>query len=159
MDIAAGVAALVALLAMLRAATENQGGEVSDQDTPRGIRNHNPGNIVDTPANDWQGKTGTDGKFVVFSAPAWGIRAIARILDSYRLRGVDTLGEIVATYAPPGENPTAAYIQAVEDITGLERGNVIERHHYPALIEAMIYFENGVQPYGRYTIVEGIARA
>ncbi|MCA1809394.1 MAG: structural protein [Lentisphaerae bacterium] len=158
MEITAGLAALVFLVYLGHRAPDPEGAPMTD-DQPRGIRNNNPGNIEDQPGNDWQGRTGHDGRYVIFSAPVWGIRAMARILDTYRARGVDTLAQILATWAPEHENPTSSYVAYVEGATGIDRGHVITRADYPAVIEAIIYFENGAQPYSRATITEGINRA
>ena len=157
MDAAAGLfaVALVGLVLSRRA----PGAAMTTDPRPRGIRNNNPGNIEYSAANDWQGQTGSDGRYAIFSAPVWGIRAMARVLDSYRARGVDTLATIVATWAPAHENPTAAYVGAIENITGIDLEAVIVRDHYPDVIAAMIYFENGEQPYSQDTNAEGINRA
>ncbi|MFI3272941.1 MAG: structural protein, partial [Pseudomonadota bacterium] len=50
---------------------------------PRGIRNHNPGNIRH--GDDWQGlrDTQTDKNFCQFVSPEFGIRALARVLMNY----------------------------------------------------------------------------
>lgn len=156
MDTAAGLLAfaLVGLVLSSRA----PGATVTDT-RPRGIRNNNPGNIEWSAANDWEGQTGSDGRYAIFSAPVWGIRAMARVLDSYRRRGVDTLETILATWAPASENPTEAYVRAVESIAQIPRAHIIERGHYPELIAAIIYFENGEQPYSMELIIEAIERA
>jgi len=133
-------------------------GEDMTDPRPRGIRNNNPGNIEYSAANDWQGQTGSDGRYAVFADPVWGIRAMGKVLDSYGRRGVDTVAEIVATWAPESENPTGNYIATVEELTGLTAASRITRADYPALVEAMIYFENGEQPYSRGLILDGMAR-
>lgn len=128
--------------------------------TPRGIRNNNPTNIEYNPANDWLGQVGSDGRYVIFSAPVYGIRAAARILDSYRARGVETVRDIVTTWAPPSDNnPTGAYVATVAAIIGRDPGDAIDRRDYPDFIAALIYFENGEQPYSDELIREGVALA
>ena len=156
MDAAAGLlaVALVGLVLSSRA----PGAAMTTGPRPRGIRNNNPGNIEYSAANDWQGQTGSDGRYAVFSDPVWGIRAMGKVLDSYGRRGVDTVAEIVATWAPESENPTGNYIATVEELTGLTAASRITRADYPALVEAMIYFENGEQPYSRGLILDGMAR-
>lgn len=82
--------------------------------TTRGIRNNNPGNIRHS-KDKWQGmaEAQTDAEFVVFKSPEYGIRAVCRVLLQYQKRGLDTVGEIIRTYAPPVENNTDAYIRSV----------------------------------------------
>lgn len=126
---------------------------------PRGIRNNNPGNIEWSRHNDWAGQIGSDGRYSIFSDPVYGIRAMARILDVYRGRGLETLEQIINTWAPPSENPTGAYIGYVRQRTGLSAQHLIGRADYHALIPAMIYMENGQQPYSDNQIAAGIAAA
>lgn len=82
--------------------------------TARGIRNNNPGNIRRT-KDKWQGMADDqpDPDFVSFKSPEFGIRALVRVLLRYQDRGLDTVGEIIGTYAPPNENDTDAYVKAV----------------------------------------------
>lgn len=127
----------------------------------RGLRNRNPGNIERT-GTQWQGMAedqSGDSRFVVFTHEKYGIRAMARILNTYRSRGVDTLEAIIATWAPPHENNTEAYILHVAERAGIPRNRVVTPADYPALIAAMIHHENGVQPYADSTIRAGIALA
>ena len=79
----------------------------------RGFRNNNPTNIrLGAP---WQGMspTQTDGSFVQFIAPQWGIRAAAKILLHYQAEGFNTVRQIINHWAPPNENDTDAYIADV----------------------------------------------
>ena len=83
--------------------------------TTRGIRNNNPGNI--RLGAGWQGMADeqTDHDFVVFKAPEWGIRAIAKILLSDARNGITNVRGIINRWAPPVENNTDAYIAAVSN--------------------------------------------
>lgn len=126
---------------------------------PRGIRNNNPGNIRH--GDNWQGMKAiqTDKSFVQFKTPQYGIRAMAKVLDSYRRRGVEYLVDIISTWAPPNENDTGAYIASVEKQTGIYANERITREQYPRVIAAIIKHENGFNPYSAATIEEGIALA
>ena len=131
---------------------------------PRGIRNNNPGNIRHN--DDWQGMTEvqTDKDFVQFIAPEWGIRAMYRILMNYRNRyGLKTIPQIIDRWAPPTENETGAYILSVAKKLGVNPQyldlQALDISQYPALIEAIIFHENGQQPYSPETIAKGIALA
>lgn len=128
----------------------------------RGIRNNNPGNIR-LSGTRWAGQVPieaqTDPEFVQFLAPEYGIRAMAKILGSYASRGVDTIAEIIATWAPPSENDTAAYVTSVAQRTGIPVDHRITVAQWPALIAAIIQHENGEQPYTAQQIAQGIALA
>jgi hypothetical protein len=126
----------------------------------RGIRNNNPLNIERT-GDRWKGmsETQTDSRFVVFDSPVYGIRAGARILQSYQRRGVETIAGIVSNWAPPIENNTESYIATVEQKTGINRNQTVGVADYPAIIAAMIHVENGRQPYSMDLIQEGVSLA
>lgn len=137
----------------------------------RGIRNNNPGNIEH--GANWQGLAPADQqwdeRFCTFSAPKYGIRAIARILITYydhRVAAdgsrIDTVQEIVDRWAPPVENNSAAYGQHLRDALGVERGQIINVHDYDTmktLVETIILHENGVQPYTDAQITQGLVLA
>lgn len=127
---------------------------------PRGIRNNNGGNIRWDGVTEWQGMTGADAQgFVIFSDPVYGVRAMAKILKSYNARGVFKLGDIVSTWAPTNENDTESYIKSVEKNTGLGAETAIVPSQYPAVISALIYHENGQQPYDEQLIINGVLLA
>lgn len=127
---------------------------------PRGIRNNNPGNIEH--GDNWLGLAGeqSDERFVTFKEPEYGIRAMSKIFDSYARRGVDTVREIIGTWAPAGENDVDAYVASVARRSGLRPGQKITTDgERAALIEAMIHHENGAQPYAMAVIEAGIRLA
>jgi hypothetical protein len=134
-----------------------------DYSLPRGIRVNNPLNIrEDKDGGDlWQGEAAYDfdASFEEFTSPEYGIRAAVRILRNYRSRGIKTLEQIIATWAPANENNVEAYVQSVSKKTGISRSTVITDGDFPALIAAMIYHENGQQPYAMSVINQGIALA
>jgi hypothetical protein len=126
---------------------------------PRGIRNNNPLNIRAT-RERWKGQTGVDAAgFVIFEAPEYGIRAAARILNSYAARGVVSVQDIVTTWAPPIENNSAAYVEHMADVLGKNPGEPVERWEWPYLLAGMITHENGENPYTFGEINAGVAMA
>lgn len=124
----------------------------------RGLRNNNPGNIERT-ATVWRGMSADqsgDSRFIVFSSPEWGIRAMARVLRNYINRGQDTVREIINTWAPPSENDTGAYVRAVAASIGVDPDARVSDAQMPGLIAAIIKHENGSQPYPQELIARGI---
>lgn len=125
---------------------------------PRGIRNNNPGNIVRSGVG-WQGMSAdqsADSRFIVFDAPEYGIRAMARVLKNYIAGGYTTVQQIINRWAPPIENDTGAYINAVAQSIGVSPTAPVDASAIPAIISAIIYHENGQQPYSPELIAHGI---
>jgi len=125
---------------------------------PRGIRNHNPGNI-ERDGTRWQGMAPvqSDARFIVFSDPVWGIRAIARILITYQDKRraadgsrINTVRKFITRWAPPTENHTDAYARAVAAALGVGTDDpdidVYDFDTMFALVRAIIRFENGAPP-------------
>jgi len=124
---------------------------------PRGIRNNNPLNIEEN-GTAWEGKAGDDGRFVVFSSPLYGIRAAARILRTYASKyQLNTIAGIVARWAPENENDTDNYIDFVSKKTGVDVNAPLNDETYPAVLAAMVYMENGNNPYSFEEIKQGFA--
>jgi len=121
---------------------------------PRGIRNHNPGNI-ERDGTRWQGMAlgQRDARFVVFSEAKWGIRAIARILITYQDKRraedgsrIDTVRKFISRWAPPVENDTDAYVRMVAQMLAVRPNEPIDVYDYDtmlALVRAIVRFENG----------------
>ena len=115
---------------------------------PRGIRNKNPLNIEYNKANDWEGQTGTDGRFATFSDSLYGIRAGAKLISNYMsIQNKYSVIDILERFAPSTENHTAAYAEFVAGQLGVSISQRLEQSHIPAMVAAMIKFENGIQPY------------
>ncbi|MFN3711574.1 MAG: virion protein [Alishewanella aestuarii] len=124
---------------------------------PRGIRNNNPLNIEFNPANQWQGQTGTDGRFAIFSSAYYGIRAAGRLMKNYRDKhGLNTTRGIISRWAPAVENNVTAYLNSVTKRTGFFPDLILNQNDYPKLIEAMIQHENGTQPYAMNLITQAV---
>lgn len=136
--------------------------------SPRGIRNSNPGNIRHSPGTRWQGMSANqnDTAFVQFTGPQWGIRAIARTLITYQDKhGLRTVRLIISRWAPPNENNTESYIRQVANRVGVPPDGRIDVYDYrtmQTLVEAIIRHENGAGPlphgnwYGESLINEGL---
>ncbi|HGJ8963856.1 structural protein [Pseudomonas aeruginosa] len=146
--------------------------------SPRGIRNFNPGNIRHAPGTRWQGMSAnqSDTAFVQFIDARWGIRAIARTLITYQDHRrasngsrIDSVREIIERWAPAVENNTNAYVRQVASALGVgpddESIDVYDFRTMLALVQAIIRHENGAGPlsgerwYGESLIVDGLALA
>lgn len=131
----------------------------------RGERNNNPGNI-DRNATKWQGMAhdqSGDPRFVVFTSAEFGIRALAKVLLSYsRDHHLNTVRGIINRWAPPVENNTDSYVDAVcrqcsvdpDDIVNPENDACLEM-----LVRAIIKHENGEVIYDDATIMRGVEMA
>lgn len=137
---------------------------------PRGVKNHNPGNLrIGAP---WQGLAAeqTDSDFCCFKDPTWGIRALAATLITYYDKHhIDNIEGVINRWAPTNENDTRAYINQVVASTGFASWNTLDLHSYAdirPLVEAIIRHENGRGPlstsntwYDSATIDAGLQRA
>lgn len=114
----------------------------------RGIRNCNPGNIRRSRVR-YRGERhpSEDPDFKQFESMALGYRAMFVLLDTYRKRyALKTLREMIARYAPPEENHTALYVEAVSDLAGVrpdEELNTRNRRVMVPVVAAISRVENG----------------
>lgn len=134
-----------------------------DASQPRGIRNNNPGNVMKG-GDSWQGEVqGNDPRYVTFSTPEAGIRAMAKTLLTYQDKhGLDTVEGIVSRWAPATENNTVAYATSVAKEMGVKPGDPLNLRDIATLTKltrAMIRVENGQQPYTDAQIASGLAAA
>lgn len=130
---------------------------------PRGVRNNNPGNI-ERSARVWDGEiAGNDPRFATFETPEAGIRALAKNLIAYNDKhGLNTVEGIINRWAPPGENKTSSYVQAVAKELGVKPGDVLnvrDPETLTRLTSAIIRHENGAQPYPAETLRAGVELA
>lgn len=133
--------------------------------TSRGVRNNNPGNI-ERNAIKWQGMAddqSSDPRFVVFKTPQYGIRAIARLLMNYQSQyALHTVRGLINRWAPPIENNTVAYVNAVAAGVGVGADDPVDVDTAGVmlpLVKAIILHENGANPYTDSVVMEGIRMA
>lgn len=114
----------------------------------RGLRNRNPGNIRRSGVR-YKGEVrpSTDPQFKQFGSMELGYRAIFVLLDTYRIRyGLDTVRTMISRWAPPSENDTAAYVDAVCRRTGLTPDRPIDTRNRATMVPlaaAISRVENG----------------
>lgn len=105
----------------------------------RGYRNRNPGNLDRVQGVRWQGELPLaqekqlDDRFCVFKTHEYGIRAIIRTLVTYATArkardgsAIDTVREVIERWAPPSENKTNAYVNAVARNIGIDPDQPID---------------------------------
>lgn len=148
-----------------------------DPRTSRGFLNNNPGN-VDRSADVWQGEIRdpadprltefqrtelVTGRFAVFAEARPGIRMLAKTLFAYRDRlGHRTVRRIINTWAPPVENDTGAYVNAVAARVGVSPDAELNLNDFKtmkALVSAIIIHECGGMPYAGTEIDDGLLLA
>ena len=115
---------------------------------PLGVRNNNPGNL----------RTGPGGAFGNYATPQEGLQALRDQLSLYfngqsraaGYRHLQTLRDIIATYAPSTENNTGAYIADVARQMGVAPDaqlNLNDPQVMASLMRGIIQHENGSNPY------------
>lgn len=110
---------------------------------PRGIRNNNPLNLTYLPG---QGATGSDGRFGVYGSMEEGIAASVRQLTLNADRGLTTLSQQIARWAPPSENNTGAYTNRVASEAGVganDQINIRDPQLLRRVVGSMAFVENG----------------
>lgn len=128
-----------------------------DQTLPRGIRNNNPGNVES--GENWEGKTGSDGRFATFSKPEYGIRAAYKVQGTYEEKhGLTTINQRISRWAPPSENNTSAYVNAVSNKMGISPNtpfSIKDPILGPKFMSAVFQHENGTMPYSQTQLESG----
>ena len=119
---------------------------------PRGIRNNNPGNLNFAGQKGAVLEPGPNARFARFPTPEAGLEALRNQLCRYIVRdGIDTVAGIIGKWAPPCENDTAAYIRSVArslNVTSDAKLGPPTPALLAKLMNAIIRFENGQNPYG-----------
>ena len=122
-------------------------------ETPRGIRNNNPGNIRWSTVQ-WRGLVPegqrTDSVFCQFVDAFHGLRALALNLHTYWANdGLKTVRAIITRWAPPAENDTESYITTVAErmhVSADQDVSLDDRSTLYNLVEAIVTEENGLGP-------------
>jgi hypothetical protein len=148
---------------------------MTTQRADRGIRNNNPGNIERVKGTRWQGELPVaeqmkrDNRFVVFEAPEFGVRAIARTLITYQDKRqaadgskIDTIREIIERWAPAGENNVDTYAKHVSELTDIGVSQTLDVYQWNTmkpLVKAIIAHECSGYQYPEAVIDNGLVKA
>ena len=115
----------------------------------RGIRNDNPLNIRHG-KSQWVGmrEKQTDKQFVQFTARVYGYRAAFVLLRNYIGKGKDTIGKIIAKWAPSSDgNNTQSYINYVSKSTGINASHALrweDKDYLVEVVRSMAHMESGI---------------
>jgi phage tail sheath gpL-like len=128
----------------------------------RAERNNNPGNI--RKGSNWQGLAAKqpDESFCTFTDAKYGFRALAKILQAYRERGINTVAAVINTWAPSVENNTAAYVSAVAGRMHVDPEapiNLAEYKTLAPLVDAITRHESGRNIWLQSVMDAGLALA
>jgi hypothetical protein len=122
---------------------------LSSGDSPRGIRNMNPGNIeAGGFAQSQPGYVGSDGRFAKFDTMEHGVGAQSALLQRYGNKGINTVAGVINRWAPQAENVAATgnYANFVARKIGVDPNAPIDLSNPETrqrLAYAMDEFENG----------------
>lgn len=115
-------------------------------DLPRGLRNNNPGNLVQTNI-PWKGKIpihqNTDSRFEQFISVHYGLRALFKDLSNDTKKHNGDVAKIISEFAPSFENNTVSYQNQVFQKVGRTIRNC-EEDLIP-LAREIVRIENGTQ--------------
>ena len=87
-------------------------GETQRRTGARNWRNNNPGNIQYSPYAKSKGAIGTDGRYAIFPTLDAGMAAKKDLLFGSAYNNL-SIAQAISKYAPPHENNTEGYIQAI----------------------------------------------
>lgn len=133
---------------------------MSAQMLPRGIRNNNPGNIRRMAGTTWLGEAEeqNDPDFVQFATPEYGLRAIALILASYKIRdGITTIEGAIRRWSATDQD---AYVANVAEACHVPPDETVDLEQYlPYILPAIVAQECADYAYPEQTILNGISLA
>lgn len=115
----------------------------------RGIRNNNTLNIRHG-KSQWEGmrQKQTDKCFVQFISRLMGYRAAFVLIRNYIKKGKDTIGKIIAKWAPSSDgNNTQSYIDYVSKSTGIDASHVLkteDKEDLVNIVQSMAHMESGI---------------
>ena len=129
------------------------------EEDPRGIRNRNPGNIRFNQRYVWLGQQSHDADgFVIFDTALHGLRAMGILLRHYaEYDGVNTVRQVIDRWDGRTDLSVADYIDYVANYCHVSANQVIKVIDYLVLLmDAIIQFENGENPYNPATVVHAV---
>ena len=129
--------------------------EKKKDNTPRGVRNCNPGNIrlpkeENMMRDKFEGeiRPSRDKSFRTFAKMAYGYRAMHYLLRKYKNKySLNTLEQMIYRWAPPSDNnKTEVYVDFVAKRAGIDRKDIVDVSNMTVMcriVEAMATMECG----------------
>lgn len=107
------------------------------------VRYNNPGNIMQHTGTRFLGECASPHRrLTAFKSITYGVRAIVKILRTYRANGFTSYRAMIRRYAPPTENNTEAYIRFVcQQCGSLPTDRVTDAQEYN-LVAAICWYES-----------------
>lgn len=130
--------------------------------TSRAERNNNPGNLNFVGQAGATLEAGNNARFAKFGSTAEGVSALAKQLNRYGERGLDTIKKIITTYAPSNENNTQAYIDALSKRLGVssdQKLDLKDASTLSGLIKGIARHESGSDYLSDSDVMTGLSMA
>lgn len=130
--------------------------------TTRAERNNNPGNLNFAGQTGAVLEDGSNARFAKFGSTAEGVSALARQLQRYGERGLDTVSKIINKYAPSSENDTQAYIDALAKrlgVSGDQKLDLTDANTLTGLIKGIARHEAGSDYLSDSDVMTGLSMA
>lgn len=128
----------------------------------RAERNNNPGNLNFAGQAGATLEGGSGARFAKFGSTAEGVSALARQLQRYGERGLDTISKIINKYAPSSENNTQAYIDALSKrlgVSGDQKLDLNDAGTLSGLIKGISRHESGKDYLSDSDVLTGLSMA
>lgn len=135
---------------------------ISGTGTTRAERNNNPGNLNFVGQAGATLEGGNNARFAKFGSTAEGVSALAKQLQRYGERGLDTVSKIINKYAPSSENNTQAYIDALSKrlgVSGDQRLDLSDSNTLTGLIKGIARHEAGSDYLSDSDVMTGLSMA
>lgn len=130
--------------------------------TTRAERNNNPGNLNYAGQAGAVLEDGSNARFAKFGSTAEGVSALAKQLQRYGERGLDTVSKIINKYAPSSENNTQAYIDTLSKrlgVTGDQKLDLNDTTTLTGLIKGIARHEAGSDYLSDSDLMTGLSMA
>lgn len=128
----------------------------------RAERNNNPGNLNFAGQAGATLEGGSNARFAKFGSTAEGVSALAKQLQRYGERGLDTVSKIINKYAPSSENNTQAYIDALSKrlgVSGDQKLDLNDANTLTGLIKGISRHESGKDYLSDSDVMTGLSMA
>lgn len=130
--------------------------------TTRAERNNNPGNLNFAGQAGAVLEDGSNARFAKFGSTAEGVSALAKQLQRYGERGLDTVSKIINKYAPSSENDTNSYIETLSKrlgVSGDQKLDLNDSSTLTGLIKGIARHEAGRDYLGDSDLMTGLSMA